>query len=197
MATLYIKYALTGGGTEALDGIDGANLYDQDMAFVYQNETLFFYKLDQDSGASESVPRVIAPDANAGDKRWVLQDMQTSALVTLKRVDANSIGYAAALRVASDGNLEEADASGASTMPCLFLALETGTGTKRVLSMGRIENSAWSWTPGEFVYVSPSTPGELTQSKPSGTGQIVQVVGVAESATALIFNPSYVTVELA
>jgi len=33
---------------------------------------IYFYVLDVDSAVVESSPDVISPDANAGDKRWVL-----------------------------------------------------------------------------------------------------------------------------
>ena len=72
MAQLFIKYALTGGGNDALDGIDGNNIYNGDLAWVINNQTHYFYILDNDSGATESSPNTIKPDSNAGDKRWVL-----------------------------------------------------------------------------------------------------------------------------
>lgn len=65
--------ALTGGGTGALDGQDGATLSDGDIAIVMYNDIMYFYQLDELSGAPEVVPDVIAPDNNAGDKRWILQ----------------------------------------------------------------------------------------------------------------------------
>jgi len=70
---VYIKTALTGGGLDALDGIDGANLVDGHVAYVYMNGIKYEYILDADSGAAEDSPNVIAPDTNAGDKRWILQ----------------------------------------------------------------------------------------------------------------------------
>ena len=80
--TVYIKTALTGGGADALDGIDGAMLVDQDVALVYVANTLYFYQLDATSGASEDSPSVIAPDTNAGDKRWILQAVRGEQLVS-------------------------------------------------------------------------------------------------------------------
>ena len=67
--------ARTGGGTNALDSIDGDDVSDGDVAFVVaaNDEGIYIYKLDADSGASEADPNIIAPDSNAGDKRWILQ----------------------------------------------------------------------------------------------------------------------------
>lgn len=92
MATLYIKYALTGGGTDALDGIDGASLYGGDLAWVVESGKHYFYTLENDSGAAESSPQVIKPDANAGDKRWVLQDVYTSGGIVIDQSDLESNG---------------------------------------------------------------------------------------------------------
>lgn len=81
----YPATVLSGGGTGALDKLDGATLADGDVAMVtligdgtYGNAT-FVYVLDADSAAAESVPLVIAPDTNAGDKRWVLTTIRSAA----------------------------------------------------------------------------------------------------------------------
>jgi hypothetical protein len=70
--TAYKKTALTGGAAGALDSIDGAGLLDGDFAFVTLATISYIYILDDDSAAAESSPDVISPDANAGDKRWIL-----------------------------------------------------------------------------------------------------------------------------
>jgi hypothetical protein len=70
---IYGRYALTGGAAGALDEIDGAGLADKDMAIVFvQDAGVYCYILDADSGAAEASPGIIAPDTNAGDKRWIL-----------------------------------------------------------------------------------------------------------------------------
>jgi len=67
------------GGTAGvdLDAIDGATLVDGAIAYVIKyidaNYTVTaIYRLDADSGAAEAGIRNIAPDTNAGDKRWIL-----------------------------------------------------------------------------------------------------------------------------
>ena len=77
--TRYKKIALTGGGADALDGIDGANLLDADEAHVYVSDEVYHYQLDASSGAAESSPEVISPDANPGTKRWILQPVDMGA----------------------------------------------------------------------------------------------------------------------
>ena len=89
----YPATALTGGGTGALDAIDGADLADGDGAVVIAAGTAYFYRLDGTSGATESSPSVIAPDVNAGDKRWILQDVRVDDGLALDTADVGqSIG---------------------------------------------------------------------------------------------------------
>jgi hypothetical protein len=90
---VYVKTALTGGGGSALDGINGAVLNDGDVAQVRTSENILYdYSLDADSGAAESSPDVIAPDTNPGNKRWMLQKLQTGAITTASIIaPANSL----------------------------------------------------------------------------------------------------------
>jgi len=63
--------ALTGGGSDALDALDGDELSDGDAAFVVTSNYVYIYVVDADSAAAEDSPEIIAPDTNAGDKRWI------------------------------------------------------------------------------------------------------------------------------
>jgi len=75
MATkTYTKGALTGGTSDALDSIDGDDLADGYRAIVITDDYKYNYYLDAGSGATEDGIRVIAPDINAGSKRWLLKD---------------------------------------------------------------------------------------------------------------------------
>lgn len=73
MATVYKRTSLTGGTAVDLDYIDGAVLSDGDFAFVLDGTNFSIYQLDADSGLTDDGVNVIAPDANAGTKRWILQ----------------------------------------------------------------------------------------------------------------------------
>ena len=70
---VYYKQALTTGASNSLDGIDGAVLGGDEMAFVCVSGNYYTYILDLDSAAEESSPDVIKPNTNYGDKRWILQ----------------------------------------------------------------------------------------------------------------------------
>ncbi len=73
MANFLGATSLIGGATGALDKIDGDTLTDGDGCLVITATGYYLYILDDDSGAVESSPDVIAPDTNPGTKRWILQ----------------------------------------------------------------------------------------------------------------------------
>lgn len=102
-------------------------------------------------------------------------------------VDTNSIGFGCLLAQASDFHFDEADASAMANCNMLVLALEAGTGTKKVLLKGQICNTAWNWVNGP-IYVS-ETLGGLTQSLPLAEDAVIAVVGWALSGDTIYFNP--------
>ena len=125
-------------------------------------------------------------------------DDTTSGLYVTMTVDSNSTGVGCPLYMAADGHWDEADADAVATAPALGLAMETGTGSKKVLLWGIMRNDGWDFTtgPGELslVYLS-ATVGTLTQTAPSGTGDVIQAVGSALSDGVLLFNPQLHVVE--
>ena len=62
--------------------------------------------------------------------------------------------FGQAYHIDTDGELVAADASSADTAPCIGLAVEAGTGSKKVLLWGEIRKDDWNWTPGGRVYLS-------------------------------------------
>ena len=71
----------SGGSDGFLDNIDGTNLADVDGAWVVTADPLSgIYILDADSAAAQVVPTIISPDANAGNKRWLLAGLQMTSL---------------------------------------------------------------------------------------------------------------------
>jgi len=122
-------------------------------------------------------------------------DDTACGVIVTQTVDTNSVGIGSALFMAADGNFDEADADASTTVPCTALALEAGTGSKKVLLMGYMRHDAWDWTPGGLLFVS-DTVGTLTQTAPSSTGQQIQIVGKATTADVIYFNPSLVIGEV-
>ena len=112
-------------------------------------------------------------------------------------VSQNSKGFGGALRFASDSSLKTADGSIATAVPCVGIAVESGTGEKKVMLKGFVRNDTdWSWTVGKEVYLA--TNGGLYQLPYSFyTGQRVQVVGVAVGITTIYVNPDPTVVTVA
>lgn len=79
--TVYRKMSLTGGLAGDLDSVDGALLLDGDVAFVTESGVVYTYVLDDNLGGAEASPRIIAPDVNPGNLRWVLQQVNADGAV--------------------------------------------------------------------------------------------------------------------
>lgn len=122
-------------------------------------------------------------------------DTTASGLIVTAVVDFNPNGIGAPLFMAVNGHLQAADATSSTTAPCVALAMDTGTGSKRILVHGILRVDAWNWTVGPgssgLIYASTTT-GELTQTPPSGTDEVIQPVGWAISDDAIYFSPSMV-----
>ena len=79
-----------GGTTSSLDSVDGQNLFDGDNAIVFKaSGQTDLYQLDADSGLTEDSVyyRVISPDSNAGNKRWLKVGTSGRILVPDSTVD--------------------------------------------------------------------------------------------------------------
>lgn len=126
-------------------------------------------------------PLVMADGAYTGE---VIIDTVAASQTVYNVVYSSSTGWAAA----------KADAD--STLPALGMALETGTGDKKILLRGIVKNTSWNFTKGNLIYVSTATAGAVTAVKPSATGNRVQIIGVALSANVILFNPTSLWIEI-
>ena len=104
-------------------------------------------------------------------------------------VDQNTYGLMGLLVLSSDGNWDDADASAEATVGKLALALESGTGTKKILLRGIARDDTWNFTPGKQLFIS-ITAGTITETAPSTSGEFIQVVGYAKTADIIFFEPS-------
>jgi hypothetical protein len=159
-ATAYYRSALTGGGATALDGADGARLTDGDLAFVTAGGVLYVYRLNATSGAAEDSPAVIAPDTNAGDKRWILQNVYSALAFenkTANYIFAGPASGGAALpsfRALVSGDIP--DLSGSYVTPS---ALATALGGYIQTSViGTLTNGKWCSSNGTSVSCTENAP---------------------------------------
>ena len=132
-------------------------------------------------------------DLNTNQKNIILQPIPTSnqeanGYIATMTVDINTVGFGGALHMDVDGNWIDATASGTTTMPCEALALEIGTGSKKVLLRGFIRDDNWDWNIGAPMYMSRIV-GQLTQTAPTTTGDQVQILGFATHGDRIFFNP--------
>lgn len=97
--------------------------------------------------------------------------------------------------MAANGHFNTTNATSSATSPCVGLAMDTGTGVKRILVQGVLRFDAWSWNTGPgtlgLIYISNSA-GTLSQSQPSGTDEVIQPVGWALSDNCIYFAPSMI-----
>jgi len=120
------------------------------------------------------------------------EDHQADGITSMVDIDENNFGFGAALYMAPDGHYETASASDENKLPCVALAVEDGTGNKKVLHYGYYRNDSWNWTIGGLIYLD-IVEGQITQIQPTGENEIVQVLGFATYTNRIMFNPSYVT----
>ncbi len=127
-----------------------------------------------------------------------LADGEAAGIIETVTVDSNGVGAGAGLYVASDGNYEEAKADVSGTLRCSAVAIDTGTGSgKKVLRIGLVKNTGWSWTVGAVLFVSSATAGEFMETAPSTSGHFVQVIGEAVASDTILFMPSFDVIEIA
>ena len=97
-----------------------------------------------------------------------------------------AIANRAVVYVAADGLFYEADASVATTMPAISIAMSAMNAGDHgeFLVKGFIGLSTWTWTTGSDLYVSDAA-GVMAHI----AGTVSQLVGVAFSSTQIFFHP--------
>ncbi len=107
-------------------------------------------------------------------------------IMTVTIDDASTI-FGNPMYCTNDFNYERANATSVAAMPCRAVALESGTGSKKILLNGQICNTSWNWSNGD-IYVDINV-GAFTQTSPVVSGSQIQVIGYALSADTMYFNP--------
>ena len=79
------------------------------------------------------------------------------------------------------------------------VVMATGTinsaATGTYLLLGTIYNAGWSFTAGNKIYLSAATAGAITATPPSATNNVIQFLGIALTATSILFKPELSNVE--
>jgi len=191
------------GGALDMNGFNIEGVTPTEMGYVSGVTSAIQTQLDSamDEIVDDTSPQ-LGGDLDLNENAIELNPNPTSddtgnGLIATMTVDTDPTTVGRALYMASDGNLDPADADSATTMPCIAISLESGTGSKKVLLRGFIRNDGWNWSSiGQPVYVS-TTAGIMTQTAPSGSGDQVQRVGIAISADVVYFSPDMTVIEVA
>jgi len=150
------KTGLTGGEATKLDSIDGADLQDGEVAHVFISDILYVYRLDVDSGAAESSPAIIAPDTNAGDKRWILQSYYSgSGTLYTDHIAESTAGHGVeidGLTIKDSGFALGSDADGDMYYRASSALARLAKGTASYKLFMNAGATAPEW--GESVYIS-------------------------------------------
>lgn len=209
-------YLRFNGTTGAIEAVSGASIITEEPEFRYsagyiqwklQSESSWVNLVEVSTVIDDAVSSAMADyevitdttpqlggdlDTNGKLIEWKPScggaNLTASGESIISTVDTNSVGIGSVLCFASDGHFDEADADSSATFG-LALALETGTGNKKVLLRGFMRKDAWNWTVGGLLYLS-TTAGEMTQTPPNGTDDVIQVLGWAYSADVVYFDPS-------
>ena len=96
------------------------------------------------------------------------------------------------------GDVIVSDSNAIATMPVVGIATAaiSNDATGTILLNGFIRDDSWSWTAGSILYAS-ETAGAMTHTAPTTSGALVQPLGVALSATVVMFQPSLSIVTVA
>lgn len=123
-------------------------------------------------------------------------------LIAHRSMTMGQVGF-----INSSGEVDLADADGATTMPvsvmCASAVATDATGTFLLPgSVIHLHSITPAWTIVGLVYAGSGattahTAGAISQGVPTGSGDQVQVVGVALAADILLFNPSTDVYEVA
>jgi len=86
----------------------------------------------------------------------------------------------------------KANATNTSKIPAIGITITSASIGEKIdiLQVGLVSNSAWSWTPGDKIYVN-TVDGQLTNTAPAGSGNVIQKIGIAKNATTVLFNFGY------
>lgn len=196
----YPYIALTGGTDGSLDSLDGSLLKNGDFAVVVVPSTKrsYVFTLDEDSGATDDGTNVIAPDSNAGLKRWVrtntpgaTQDVSYYGAVGDGITDDTAAIQAALDAVKDDGGIVKFDAKpyllssrlSCSTSATVVLSGVQRGATKLIWTDGATNGGGISIT---YANLYPPAIDGMSLLARGTTGKGLELIGVlSDSVTRM------------
>lgn len=115
----------------------------------------------------------------------------TAAGVVATVTYADSVTFGQVVYVGSDGNYHLAKADVSTTVPAVGMSLGTYGPSESglILFNGIANNSGWTLTSGNRLWVSDATAGLVTATQPTASGHFIQSVGIATGTNTMYFNP--------
>ena len=119
------------------------------------------------------------------------------ALTATQNSNFGDVGY-----IAATGKVTLIDADAIASMSGIVMCADASISADAEgnwLLIGKAQDATWSWTAGGLIYgtVTATTGNTLSQTAPTGDDDVVQIMGVALSATTMYFKPELVQVEIA
>jgi hypothetical protein len=203
MATLIYGFtSLDIADGNSLKEIDGAILNDGDMALGIHYISVSpdvtkncFYVLDADSGAAESLPDIVAPTSNAGNKRWLLRGIVVTDIevgnpdTTITRVSAGIIAIEGK-NVYMAGGVDVAIAdggTGASTAADAFIALKQAAteSTTGVAELATVTEAVAGTDTSRIVTPAGNAASEAVIKNPLQEAQGVEMTYAASGSPGI------------
>jgi len=121
---------------------------------------------------------------------YVIVQRRRGSGIVIQGIAGETFGRCEALYMsAADGCWYRADSDAAATMPMIGVSMERVAAVGqigRIVLIGYVGRSAWTWTRGDPIYVS-GTAGALTQVPPAVNAQ---VIGYAITSDLIYVNPA-------
>lgn len=159
----------------------------EDTAYMTPSKTTLAITTLTPTNGSNVITEVVSPGTN-----------QTASGIKAAFNASENLAFGEVGYLNSNGTVTRAAATAIATASAMVMSLGTVTiassSSGTLLLHGIVRNDSWTWTTGNLIFLSPTT-GTLTQVAPSGTNYVIQVMGIALSATKMFFNPQLVQVE--
>jgi len=128
----------------------------------------------------------------------VADDTASGTLVSMTA--GEDLTFGASVYCKSDGKMWKTNANAVATMPTLAIAAAAiaanNSGLFLVYGTAHVHTLAPAWTIGGMIYAAKTAGGLIQDVSGYTTGNQVQVLGTAVAADIILFNPSYVLVEI-
>lgn len=135
--------------------------------------------------AGQVLSKIDSTDYNT---EWV--DQSGGGANTMTITAGENLAALDLIYIAADGLAYKADATSEAKEAIAIIQSEILTGADGTAYLGQCPVTGFiGLSVNGRYFLSPNTPGSITATIPSGAGQIVQQIGKAYSATALLFGP--------